>query len=356
MASISIIIPSFNHARYITAAIESVLDQTIGDLELVVIDDGSVDGTPQILSKIQDPRMKVFFQENQGAHAAINRGIQNSTGNYVGILNSDDVYSRTRLERLLSMLEEDGSMGVVGSYLEVIDSQGNPLGIKQAYHSLEPWMLENPERSFRRGDSLRAALLTENYWATSSNFFFRRDVYEKIGPFRNLRYAHDWDFLLRITKDYQIDLVPEPLLQYRVHERNTIRENTAAMIFEICWCLAVHLPDHIEQPWYSVLPLDQRADQLLHSIYTFNFDRVLNVLLLHRISRDLDHAFALLETNNPTRLKLLEYITSRLETEDNPVEDSSKAQLDKSSQSFLQSLKSIWRNGKRFLKVNILRR
>ncbi len=103
-------------------------------------------------------------------------------------------------------------------------------------------MLEKPERSFRAGNDLAEALLTENYLGTSSNFVFSRGCYQEVGEFRPLRYMHDWDFALRLARVAPLCLLPEPLLRYRVHPQNTIRQDQPAMIFELCWILAVHYP------------------------------------------------------------------------------------------------------------------
>ncbi|NCT22276.1 cell wall biosynthesis glycosyltransferase, partial [bacterium] len=91
-----------------------------------------------------------------------------------------------------------------------------------------PWLLEVPERSFRAGSDLHKALLTENYWSTTSNFVFPRRWFEAVGEFRPLRYAHDWDFALRMASVARMVLLPEVLMRYRVHAANTIREDRAA--------------------------------------------------------------------------------------------------------------------------------
>lgn len=309
MPRVSVVIPSYNHARYVSEAIGSVLNQTEADLELIVVDDGSTDQSLQIIHTFPDRRLRVIAQTNQGAAAAINRGLRESSGHYLAILNSDDVYDPQRLEKLSAKLEADPSVGLLGSHIEVVDSNGKSLGVKHGYLDLSPWPLEAPERSFRAGSDLRAALLTENYFATSSNFVFSRDWFTRTGEFRNLRYTHDWDFALRVAHITQVALLPEPLMQYRVHAANTIRENHAAMIFEICWCLAAHLP-HSEAWQSSVSSVEaEYLDRLLHSIYTFNCDRILNVLLTMRIADNPTLALQLLERDNPCRTACMQYIT-----------------------------------------------
>jgi glycosyltransferase involved in cell wall biosynthesis len=313
MPKISVVIPSYNHAAFITEAVNSVLNQSEPDLELIVVDDGSTDRSLSVLSGFSDSRLRVFSQTNQGAHAAINRGLREASGNYLAILNSDDAYHPNRLEKMVRLLKANPLVGLAGSYIEIMDVQGKGSGVKHGYEDCPPWILDHAERSFRAGGDLRAALLTENYLATTSNYVFPRPWYERVGGFRPLRYTHDWDFALRMARVAQLALLPEPLVRYRVHPANTIRENQAAMIFEICWILAVHLPNHVSDPSFlNEIPLEDRIGRLLHSIYTYRVDRVLNVMLIQRLHEDDEQALSLLKTDNPVRRKYLEFISDKL--------------------------------------------
>lgn len=310
MPEVSVVIPSYNHAPYIAGTVQSVLNQTLKDLEIIIIDDGSQDDSLRIVRSFNDSRIKIFTQPNQGAHATINRGLSIASANLMAILNSDDQYHVERLEKIVQEFKKIPQAGLIGSYLEIIDENGKQTGIKQGYHNCEPWLLENPERSFRAGENLSDALLTENFWATTSNFVFTRQAYEAVGPFRPLRYSHDWDFALRLSRQFPTEIIPESLVRYRVHPKNTIRENQAAMIFEICWILAVHLPEKIRG---EEKPLnEQLLDQLLHSIYTYDCDRVLTVLLLQELVNHQMIALELLDVNNPSRRIYQNYIEHRL--------------------------------------------
>lgn len=315
MPRVSVIIPSYNHAAFIAEAVNSVLSQSEADLELIVVDDGSTDESLDVLAGFSDPRLRVFSQSNQGAHAAINRGLREARSKYLAILNSDDAYHPARLEKALRVLEAQPQIGLLGTYIEIVDAEGKSLGIKHGYKDCHPWPLEQPERSFRATENLQAALLTENYWATTSNFVFSRLWFERVGEFRPLRYAHDWDFALRMAQVAQLELLAEPLVRYRVHPRNTIRENIAAMIFEICWCLAVHLPRNVtDRQLFGDQPIEQQIDQLLHSIYTFGCDRVLAVMMLQLWAHP-ERAERLLDPQDPLRARYLEFILQRLAAE-----------------------------------------
>lgn len=312
MAEVSVVIPSYNHASYIGHAVESVFSQTFKDLELIVVDDGSTDHSLEVLSGFSDPRLKVLTQPNQGAHAAINRGLHAATGEYLAILNSDDLYHPLRLEKTLATLKADHQVGLVGSYIEIIDQDGKPLGIKHGYHDCSPWPLDIPERAFRSGSSLHAALLTENYWSTTSNFVFSRQWFETVGEFLPLRYTHDWDFALRMARAARMEMLPDALMRYRVHATNTIREDRSAMVFEICWCLAVHLPDHLADRVLMDIYTAPIVDELLNSIYTFGMDKVLSVMLLQRLAENKPQALKLLAFDHPVRAKYMAFIQHEL--------------------------------------------
>ncbi len=312
MPEVSVIIPSYNHAPYIGHAIESVISQSLTDFELLVVDDGSTDNSREVLAGFSDPRLRVLTQSNQGAHAAINRGLHAATGEYLAILNSDDLFHPLRLEKTLEVLKADRQVGLVGSYIDIIDQDGKSTGIKHGYADSSPWLLDYPERSFRAGNDLHRALLTENYWSTTSNFVFPKRWFEAVGDFQPLHFTHDWDYALRTARVARMVLLPDILMHYRVHATNTIRADQAAMIFEICWCLAVHLPEHLANRAFVDLSSAPIVDELLHSLYTFGLERVLCVMLLQRLSENRPLALDLLIANNPVRATYLAFIQREL--------------------------------------------
>jgi glycosyltransferase involved in cell wall biosynthesis len=110
---ISVIMPAYNHERYVGEAIESVLAQTFEDFEFIIINDGSPDQTENVIQKYADPRIRYYSQENQGAHHALNRGIELSRGEYLSIINSDDLYHRERLHTLRDTATRTGARFLV---------------------------------------------------------------------------------------------------------------------------------------------------------------------------------------------------------------------------------------------------
>jgi glycosyltransferase involved in cell wall biosynthesis len=239
---ISVVVPSYNHRHYLEEALESVLACRL-PLELVVVDDGSTDGSQALLESWaeKESRLRFYPQENAGAHAALNRGIGLSRGELLLILNSDDAYLPGRIESLADAFAGDPELALAGSWLEVIDTAGKTLGVKEGWRSLPPpW--QKKDGLGRLGDPA-LSLLESNYLSTTSNFACRRRL-AGARPFKALRYAHDWDFALELAAAGSVLLLEQPLVKYRVHPSNTIKEGAAegrgAMNFEILWLLAAH--------------------------------------------------------------------------------------------------------------------
>jgi hypothetical protein len=319
MPCVSVIIPSYNHAAYIGDAIQSVLDQSERDLELIIVDDGSRDDSLSVIRSFSDARMRVKSQTNMGAHAAINAGIEMSQGEFLSVLNSDDRYHPQRLEKLIAALRSKPQAGLAASFIDVIDMEGRVAGVKHGYKNMPPWEIDDSSRSFRAGDNLKHALMTENYLSTTSNYVFTRAAWHQHGPFRPLRYTHDWDFALRVIRDLDIILLNESLMQYRIHTSNTIRENRAAMVFELCWCMAVHVPVLARE---AMQHDPDFIAGLLHSIHEHGSQPVLATLMAQLAMDDAperEHmALQLLKPDNPFRMAYIEYIKGKLAAQPMP--------------------------------------
>ena len=123
---ISVVIPAYNHERFIGPAIESVLNQTTDDLELIIVNDGSTDATEEVILSYEDPRISYTWQENQDAFNTINRGMSMAQGQFISILNSDDVYTTDRFEKCLGHMRDTGAE-VVFSDVIPIDDNGQTL-------------------------------------------------------------------------------------------------------------------------------------------------------------------------------------------------------------------------------------
>ena len=152
---VSIIIPAYNHEKFIKAAVDSVLGQTVRDLELIVIDDGSTDRTGQIVRGYSDLRLTYYHQENQDAYNTINRGLDLARGQYIAILNSDDVYTPDRLERLLQCQEQTHAECIITDVIPISDAG---VEFKDPGFGWNQWHAKNREFYFSCGDIYTAFL------------------------------------------------------------------------------------------------------------------------------------------------------------------------------------------------------
>lgn len=238
---VSVIIPLYNHENYAKEAIMSVLNQNYENLELFVIDDGSKDQSLEVAHSIKDKRLTVLSQENQGAHNTINRGLDLATGDYLTVLNSDDVFEKNRLEKCVEYLNNHNDINLVCSYIKVINEKGKVLGLKRGWENMEPWSVPHKDKSFAKNKDFTRNLLMSNFISTTSNMVFTKQLYQAIGGMRNLRFAHDWDFALRAAEYGKCAIIEDGLIRYRIHGTNTINTNRKHMLFEICWIYAANL-------------------------------------------------------------------------------------------------------------------
>lgn len=279
---VSVIIPAYNHERWIAETLESVFNQTLTDFELIVVDDGSKDRTVEIVAGFQDKRLTLVRQKNRGTAAAINRGLNLSRGRYVAILNSDDLFKPERLKVLVELLESRPENMIAFSRVSLIDAAG----IELAGAASEYTWLKKAEADYRKSGDLLLSLLRDNFVCTSSNFFFRRRLLVEIGQFRDLRYVNDLDFLIRSLSRFQGIFCPQELLAYRQHGDSTLRERKldkeADFVLEVAWVLAAaFVAGKLLRQWdFQVL------SELLAKYYRLNLETLLlSILCLHSQNR-----------------------------------------------------------------------
>ncbi|TAN40354.1 MAG: glycosyltransferase, partial [Nitrospirae bacterium] len=221
---VSVIMPAYNHERYVAQAIESVLSQTFSDFEFIIINDGSTDTTGEIIKRYTDPRIVYHWQRNAGSDAAINRALELAKGSYVSIINSDDVYHEKRLEVLFTTATAESRAFLITD-IELIDAESKP--VTDPEHWWVRWY-EGLKEAYRGSDSPLKALLVGNYTISTSNFFFEASLPLRIGSFRSRRYTLDYDFAFRALR-YNAGsfrfLIDAKLLFYRLHGKNAILEN-----------------------------------------------------------------------------------------------------------------------------------
>ncbi len=220
---VSVIIPAYNHERFVGAAVESVLEQSHSELELIVIDDGSTDRTGEVVQGFRDSRLTYHYQENQDAYNTINRGLGMARGDYIAILNSDDIYFPDRLARLLEVQQATGAQCLFTDVVPISDSGEE---FTDPAFGWNVWHRKNREFFFSCGN-LYTAFLKGNFMVTTSNLFMTAEAVARVGRFCSLRYLHDYDFIFRMMLAWpgQVHyLADEKLLYYRIHGGNTLGE------------------------------------------------------------------------------------------------------------------------------------
>ncbi|RMJ06142.1 MULTISPECIES: glycosyltransferase [Marinobacter] len=201
---VSVITPTFNRADYLPVAIDSVLAQTFGDFELIVIDDGSTDGTPELMKGYSnDSRVRYVQQPNQGQSVARNRGVAESVGDFICFLDSDNAWVETKLAASLRAFDENPQADVVYGDYVVIDAEGRELGIN---------------RMTRYSGRITPMLICDNFVSMNTTMT-RRHCFDEMGAFdSNDRLAEDYGLWLRFSTRYQFLYLPEVLGYYRVME------------------------------------------------------------------------------------------------------------------------------------------
>ena len=224
MATVAVVIPSYNHARYIATALESVVRQTFAPVRIVVVDDGSTDNSVEVVESVHDPRIVLLRQENAGAHAALNRGVSEAGDvDFIAILNSDDLFEPARLEQCVAFLESRPGIDLVCTGLRMIDGEGNSLSRDNPKARRLAAVWADPARD------PAAWLGVANFAKTTSNFVIRT-AYARAHPFRAYRYVHDYFFAVQAAVEGKYAVIPEPLLRYRTHGENTIKRDGAARV------------------------------------------------------------------------------------------------------------------------------
>ncbi|MBI4349040.1 MAG: glycosyltransferase [Elusimicrobia bacterium] len=205
-ALVSVVIPNHDYGRYVGQAIDSVLAQTYAPIEVIVVDNGSTDGSLDVLRRY-DGRCRVVAQPDLGQSAARNRGIEEAAGSFIAFLDADDAWRPQKLERQIERFGRDSGIGLVYCSLQMTDATLRPTGEKV--------------RAAFRGDVLDAfarwpgrAIVVGG----ESSAVVRRTALDAVGRFdTGLSISGGWDLWRRIATRYLVELVDEPLVLYRQH-------------------------------------------------------------------------------------------------------------------------------------------
>ncbi|MEM6518754.1 MAG: glycosyltransferase [Cyanobacteria bacterium P01_C01_bin.70] len=199
--TVSIVIPCYNAEKTIAATINSVLSQTFADLELIVINDGSTDETLNVIDQIDDDRLQVFTFENAGPQKSRNRGIDKATGDYISLIDADDLWTVDKLHSQLTALQSAPDAAVAYSWTDVIDEHGQ--------------IIQTGRRSRAEGHVF-AALIQDNFLGSGSNPLIKANALRAVGGFdERILAGQDWDMWLTLAAHYSFVVVPQVQILYR---------------------------------------------------------------------------------------------------------------------------------------------
>jgi glycosyltransferase involved in cell wall biosynthesis len=219
---VTVVIPCYNHESFIADALYSIHEQTYKKIEIIIVDDCSSDNSVKIIKKLlkawgkEDRFCNLTFiehKENKGAHYSINEAVNQGAGEYFAVLNSDDMYENNRFSVLINLMKNE-DIGLAFSKVKEIDEDGK-IKHKTPFSVLQRNIDNN---------HIFLGLCSDNLAISSGNLFFKRKVINKIGLFRDFKYIHDWDFLMRSALITKIGYSDETTYYYRMHSANSYLE------------------------------------------------------------------------------------------------------------------------------------
>ena len=210
---VSVVIPTYNSAQYLSEAVDSVLRQSYSDFEIIIVDDASTDITGELLNKyLNNQKVSVMRLDIcSGPAAARNAGLNMSKGDIIAFLDADDVWLPEKLDRQVQALKKDPESGWAYCNGLVVDQN-----LKKMYYITERW---NQTEGMIYED-----ILLKSLWVPISSVVIKREVFTHCGPFDpDLRTVEDLDLFLRIARNYKCTYLKDPLFNYRVHNSNLSR-------------------------------------------------------------------------------------------------------------------------------------
>ena len=272
--SLTVLMSVYNGERFLSEAVESILNQTFYDFEFIIINDGSTDGTAKILQTYHDKRIKIVRSpDNIGLTKSLNEGLKLARGKYIARQDADDISLPKRLERQISYLEAQPDIALLGTWANSIDKRGKIL-----------WEMRPPSNP----SLLRWAMLLKNNMIHSSVMFSAAKVMDLGGYDSSMVYSQDYDLWLRIMGNYKIAQLPEILVLWRDHskgitEKHFVEQSNSADLLarrnilnllkkEVCIEEIRNLKMVLQQrPVFSVCSVKRSAD-ILQDIYNTVID------------------------------------------------------------------------------------
>jgi len=219
MADITVIVPSYNHGRFLLEAVASVLHQSVAPHEIIVVDDASLDDSVARLRELGDPRVRLLVQPtNRGGSETLNAGIRASSGDFIAICNSDDLWEHDKLERQLSAFERDPTLGAVFTDVSWIGERGQAV----SGHGNLFRVANRPRHGWIRHLAERGNCLCH------PSVLIRREAYSTIGDYDNrLRQLPDFKMWIQLACHFDIHVLDDRLVRYRIHDNTSKRSPSA---------------------------------------------------------------------------------------------------------------------------------
>lgn len=261
---VSIVLPTYNRGYIIKESISSVLNQTYSDFELIIVDDGSTDDTEDIINSIDDKRIKyIKLEQNSGVSNARNIGIEHSSYNYIAFQDSDDKWLPTKLEKQVKLLKQSSSnVGFVYHAIKYDFDNGYYLIIPDEKIKVE-----------KKVKNIYAQMLYDNLIGAPT-LLIKKECFDKVGKFDvSWRSLEDYDFALRLTKEYEAEYIDEVLLDCTYSE-NGISANSYAYLIASCNLVAIYKKDLIAND-----ALNHRMETIINGAQKLNIlDKIVPIL------------------------------------------------------------------------------
>jgi glycosyltransferase involved in cell wall biosynthesis len=210
MARVSVLLTCYNHIRYLPECYQAALNQTFTDIEIIAIDDGSTDGTREWLTTHATGAKVILNEKNLGTYGTLNEALKQASGEFIAILNDDDLWAPQKLEKQIALFHLRPEIGLVHTDGGFIDGDGKPM-------SGTPLGFEFPRTE--TGD-VGLALVYQNKIIASAALV-RRECFEKLGGFNEEYFGSgDWEMWIRVAEKWHVGFVAEKLTWYRVHGEN----------------------------------------------------------------------------------------------------------------------------------------
>jgi len=238
---VSVIIPAYNHEKYIIDCLKSVIKQTYSNIEIIVINDGSTDSTEKVIKEFinnNDIDINFISKKNEGICKTLNKGLNLAKGKYISFLASDDMFAPQMIEKEVEFMENNKSIGLV--YTDAYFINFNKITNKK-YTDYKPIIKKCFKKGIQNKDIYEVLLTGDIIIALST--LIKKECFKVLGPFRETLKFTEYDMWFRITKEYPVGFINEPLGYYRIHDMNVSNTNSKKLFMSLMRTLLKQLDE-----------------------------------------------------------------------------------------------------------------